>query len=79
MSQHNSAFKSRIMAGTIAISLLLALVWCYARLASARGSATEAGQDLADCRALAARIEALRRLPMVAGAAELGASDRRQH
>src|SRR5258706_16381127 len=75
MSQHNGAFKSRVMAGTIALALLLALAWCYARLASARGAATEAGQDLADSRALAARIESLRRLPTVAGAAELGASD----
>ena len=75
MSSNNATTRSRWMAATIAIALLVAVAWCYTRLADARASASAAAQDLADCRALAARIESLRRLPAVAGAAELGASD----
>jgi hypothetical protein len=75
MSSTNATTKSRWMAATITLALLMALAWCYLRLADARASATGAAQDLADCRALASRIESLRRLPTVAGATELGAAD----
>jgi hypothetical protein len=75
MTQGNAITKPRLMGSTVAIALLLAVAWCYTRLAGARAYAFAAGQDVADCRALAARIESLRRLPTVAGAAELGASD----
>jgi hypothetical protein len=75
MSSNSAASKSRMMAGVIALALLAAVGWCSMRLANARASASLAGQDLADCSALAARIESLRRLPAVAGAAELGAAD----
>jgi hypothetical protein len=75
MSSTNATAKSRMMAGVIAVALVAAVAWCSMRLADARASASAAGQDLADCRALAARIESLRRLPAVAGAVELGAAD----
>lgn len=75
MSSNNASAKSRWMAGTIVVALLAAVAWCCMRLTDARASASAAAQDLADCRALAARIESLRRLPAVAGTAELGASD----
>ena len=75
MNSRNVSIKSRWMAATITLALLMALAWCYLRLADARASASGAAQDLADCRALASRIESLRRLPTVAGATELGAAD----
>jgi hypothetical protein len=75
MNQGKNASKARLMAGTIAIALLLAVGWCYVRLAGARASAAAAARDLADCRAQVARMDSLRRLPTVAGTAELGASD----
>src|SRR6266566_53353 len=74
-ARNNNTFKRPFMTGTIAVALLAALVWSYLRLADARASALAAGQDAADSRALAARIELLRRQPTVAGAQELGASD----
>jgi hypothetical protein len=75
MSSNNATTKSRWMAGMIAVASLAAVAWSSMRLTDARASASAAAQDLADCRALADRIESLRRLPAVAGAAELGASD----
>src|SRR5258706_8661808 len=75
MTGRNDSLKRPFMTGTIALALLAAVVWSYLRLADARASALAAGQDAADCRVLAARIEQLRRQPTVAGAPELGASD----
>jgi hypothetical protein len=75
MSSGNRITRSRWMAGMIAVALLAAAAWCCTRLADARASASAAAQDLDDCRTLAAQIESLRRLPAVAGAAELGTSD----
>ncbi len=75
MSARDNTFKRPFMAGTIAVALLAAVVWSCLRLADARAAALAAGQDAGDCRALAARIDLLRRQPAVAGAQELGASD----
>src|SRR5690349_11613987 len=75
MTSSSSATKSRWMADTVAVAILGAVLWCYMRLSDARASASAAAQDLADCQTLATRITALRRLPAVAGTAELGASD----
>jgi hypothetical protein len=75
MSTRSGIFKTRLMACTIAVALLSAVGWSYMQLAETRASEAAAAQDLADCRALTARIELLRRRPSVAGAQQLGAAD----
>jgi hypothetical protein len=75
MTSRRNTFKTRFMAGVIAGALLAAVGWSFMQLADSRSAASAAGQDLADCRDLAARIELLRGRPAVAGAEELGAAD----
>src|SRR6185437_461314 len=75
MTPRRGTLKTPFMASTIAIALLAAVGWSYIQLADNRASATVAAQDLADCRALASRIEMLRKRPAVAGTQELGAAD----
>jgi hypothetical protein len=70
-----TAPRNRLMAATIAIALLAALAWSYGRLSDSRAAAVAAAHDLADCRAMIAHIESLRRRPAVAGARELAAAD----
>lgn len=67
--------KVFLMSGTVALALLAALGWSFARLSDSAAAARAAGQDLAECRALAARIEWLRTRPAVAGAQQVGAAD----
>jgi hypothetical protein len=75
VTHSQSILKTRFMAGTIALALLAGVAWSYARLAQSRASAWAAGQNLADCRQLAARIQVLRQKPAVAGAKEWRPAD----
>lgn len=59
-----------MLAAAVAL-LLLACAWSYGVLASSRQAALEASDDLATCRKLATRIQALRQKPSVAGTREL--------
>jgi hypothetical protein len=71
----SAARQTRLGLATIAAGLVLALMWGYTRLSESRGAALEAAADLARCRQLAGRIEALRRRPAVADAREREAND----
>ena len=72
MSYPGDAVKQRVMLATIVLAMLALMGWSYARLCESRDSANLAGQDLADCRALAGRIEGLRRRPAIAAGQALG-------
>jgi len=75
MTSRSGVFKTRLMAGTIAVALVAAVGWSYMQLAESRAAESVAAQDLVDCRAIASRIESLRQRPAVAGAQLLGAAD----
>lgn len=75
MMARDNMLKKQLMLGTIAVTLLVGIGWCYERLSDARAAAASAANDLADCRALTGRIDALRRQAPMPGAPEQRAAD----
>jgi hypothetical protein len=74
-STADAARRNRLLLAVIAAGALLAVLWSYTRLSESRRGAVEAAEDLGACRALAARVEALRGRPAVAEGHGLGRAD----
>lgn len=65
----------RLAPAAIACALVLAVAWSWVWLSTSRQAAADAAADLSACRDSAARIESLRRRPVVAGTQDVQATD----
>ena len=63
--------KPLILYSTLVGALILLVIWNYLGLAQSQAAAVGAAKDLADCRRLASRIQALSRQPARAGTQEV--------
>lgn len=67
--------RRRLAAGIITCALVLAVAMSWSWLSASRQAAADAAADLSACRDSAARIENLRRRPVVAGSRDVQATD----
>jgi hypothetical protein len=70
-----STRQNRLVLVATAAGLVLAMLWGYRRMSDSRDAANTAAAELAECQALAGRIESLRSRPAVAGVREARSTD----